>query len=69
VLEREVETVLARQPMRVDISYLKFIDTAGLTVLVRTLASVGQVAVRNPSRILRRVLAATGLTDLLGIEP
>jgi anti-anti-sigma factor len=55
--------------MRVDISDLKFIDSAGLAVPVRTAASVGQVAVRNPSPILRRVLAATGLTDLLGIEP
>jgi len=67
--EREVEAALARQPMRVDISDLKFIDSAGLAVPVRTAASVGQVAVRNPSPILRRVLAATGLTDLLGIEP
>jgi anti-anti-sigma regulatory factor len=49
VFEREVEAALARQPMRVDISDLKFIDSAGLAVPVRTAASVGQVAVRNPS--------------------
>jgi anti-anti-sigma factor len=67
--EREVEAALARQPMRVDISDLKFIDSAGLAVPVRTAASVGQVSVRNPSPILHRVPAATGLTDLLGIEP
>lgn len=71
VLEREVAAVLAKGPARVvfDLSDLAFIDSAGLAVLVTTAATVEQVTVRNPSPILRRVLAATGLTDLLRIEP
>lgn len=71
VLEREVQAILALRPAQVvfDLSELTFIDSAGLAVLVTTANTVGQVAVRNPSPILRRVLAATGLTDLLGIEP
>lgn len=71
VLEREVAAVLAAQPARVvfDVSELAFIDSAGLAVLVTTAGRVAHVAVRNPSPILRRVLAATGLIDLLGIEP
>jgi anti-sigma B factor antagonist len=71
LLREQVDALLARGPSRIvfDVTELRFMDSAGIAVLVTTAAAVGEVAVRNPSPILRRVLAATGLTDLLRLEP
>jgi anti-anti-sigma factor len=70
-LQTKVDALLRKRPSRIvfDLTDLRFMDSAGLAVLVTTAASVGEVSLRNPSPILRRVLAATGLTELLKREP
>ena len=50
-------------------SDLRFIDSAGIAVLIATAAQVPLVEVRNPSAILRRILETSGLTIVLRISP
>jgi anti-anti-sigma factor len=70
-LERQVEQALSRHPPALvfDLAELRFMDSAGIAVFVAASARVERVALRDPSPILRRVLAATGLTGILHIEP
>jgi len=70
-LQAQVDALLRTRPSRIvfDMTDLRFMDSAGIAVLVTTAGTVGEVSLRNPSPILRRVLAATGLTELLKLEP
>jgi anti-anti-sigma factor len=70
---REVVTPLLQQglPHTVifDLSDVSFMDSAGLTVLISVTRGGRTVLLRHPSDILTRLIAATGLSDLLPIEP
>ena len=70
-LETAVESITARHPERLifDLSGLRFIDSAGIAVLIRAAARVNAVSLRNPSPIVRRVVEVTGLSGVLPIEP
>ena len=60
------------QTVSVDMSRLDFIDSVGLTVLIEVAqaAEANQIgfALRSPQRATHKVLAFSGLTDLLTIE-
>jgi anti-sigma B factor antagonist len=62
--------ITAKQPERVvfDLSGLRFMDSAGIAVLIATARTVKSVHLRNPSEVVRRVVEVTGLTELLPIE-
>jgi anti-anti-sigma factor len=66
-----MDVVLARNPKRVvfELSDLDFMDSSGISVLIHAANSVETVELRNPSQIVRRVLEATGLTDVLRMDP
>jgi anti-anti-sigma factor len=68
-LEATLASILAAHPRGLifDLTDLGFMDSAGIAVLINTAAKTG-VALRNPSPIIRRVLEATGLADVLPIE-
>jgi len=70
-LEATVASVLKAPPERVvfEMSELRFMDSAGISVLVRLAAEVEQVEIRDPSPIIRRVIEVTGLTGVLQVEP
>lgn len=51
-----------------DLSALRFMDSAGIAVLLGVAAKVAAVRLRDPSPAVRRVLELTGLTDVLRIE-
>lgn len=70
-LEARIVPVAAENPERLvfDLSELRFMDSAGIAVLVGVAAKVGAVQLRNPSQIVRRVVELTGLTSILPIEP
>jgi anti-sigma B factor antagonist len=57
----------------VDLSNLVFCDSQGLCVLrdthERLLATRGRLTLRQPPRLLRRMLGITGLDNVLNIEP
>jgi anti-sigma B factor antagonist len=52
-----------------DVSGLRFMDSSGIALLVRTQARVGSLTLRQPSAIIRRLVEATGLADILRLEP
>jgi anti-sigma B factor antagonist len=51
-----------------DLTGLRFMDSAGIAVLIGAAAKASSVSLRNPSPIIRRVLEATGLSSVLSIE-
>lgn len=69
-LEATVAAITAQHPQRLifDLTSLRFMDSAGIAVLIGAAAKVDSISLRNPSPIIRRVLEATGLTSVLTIE-
>jgi anti-anti-sigma factor len=55
-------------PLIFDLSGLRFMDSAGIAVLIGATANASSVSLRNPSPTIRRVLQATGLSNVLSIE-
>ncbi len=51
-----------------DLSGLRFIDSAGIAVLLGVAAKVAAVRLRDASPVVRRVIELTGLSDVLRIE-
>jgi anti-sigma B factor antagonist len=69
-LEQAVASITAERPERVvfDLSGLRFMDSAGIAVLLDCAGKVNTVRLRDPSPAVRRVVELTGLTDVLSIE-
>jgi anti-anti-sigma factor len=44
-------------------------DSTGIAVMVYAANKVGNVELRHASNIVRRVVEATGLTDVLRLDP
>jgi anti-anti-sigma factor len=65
-LSAAVAPITATPPSRLtfDLTGLRFIDSAGLAVLVAAAART-TVSVRNPSAIVRSAIDATGLSTVL----
>ena len=57
------------QRLTFDLTGLRFMDSAGIAVLIGAVTKAGSVSLRNPSPIIRRVLETTGLFDVFSIEP
>ncbi len=70
-LEQAISGVLASKPELIifDMSGLRFIDSAGIAVLIRTAGKGSAVQLREPTESVRRVVELTGLQRLLTIEP
>jgi anti-anti-sigma factor len=69
-LEAAISSITAEQPERLifDLSGLRFMDSAGIAVLIDAAAKVDAVHLRDPSPVVRRVIELTGLSGLLPIE-
>ena len=65
-----LESLVAKGPTALvfDFGDLQFMDSSGIALLLRISARVGEVRLRNPSNIVRRVVVNTGLSDVLRIE-
>jgi len=70
-LRTVIEPVMESAPARVDfdLAGLEFMDSSGIALLLRVAAKTQTVRVREPSPIVRRLIEATGLTEILPIEP
>jgi anti-sigma B factor antagonist/stage II sporulation protein AA (anti-sigma F factor antagonist) len=70
-LEATIASVTAEHPRRLifDLSRLRFMDSAGISVLIGAASKVDAVQLRQPSPAVRRVIELTGLSGLLPTEP
>jgi anti-sigma B factor antagonist len=70
-LHERVASIPPRPARRLifDLTDLRFMDSAGIAVLISAEAKANSVSIRNPSPIIRRVLEATGLSSMFPIEP
>jgi anti-sigma B factor antagonist len=69
-LQEAVASITAKRPERLifDLSGLRFMDSAGIAVLIDAAGKVNAVRLRDPSPAVRRVVELTGLTNVLSIE-
>lgn len=65
-----IDPVLAAGPTRLvfDVAALEFLDSSGLAVLLQAAERAGDIVLRNPTGIVRRVVEATGLESTLPVE-
>jgi anti-sigma B factor antagonist len=70
-LEATVETVVADGPDRLifDLSGLRFMDSAGIAVLLSAAGKVPSIELRDPLPPVRRVVELTGLESVLSVAP
>jgi anti-anti-sigma factor len=70
-LRSAVEAATTSRPERLtfDLAALRFMDSAGIAVLLGAAKDVATVRLRSPSQAVRRVVELTGLTDVLVVEP
>lgn len=70
-LKATVASVTANHPQQLilDFSGLRFMDSAGIAVLVDAAKKVPHVQLRDPSPAVRRVVEITGLTAIIAMEP
>jgi anti-anti-sigma factor len=68
---KAIEAVVADHPGRLvfDLSGLAFMDSSGIAVLVHAANNVGTIELRHASAIIRRVVEATGLSEILRLDP
>jgi anti-sigma B factor antagonist len=57
------------QQLIFDLAELRFMDSAGIAVLINATEKAESVRLRNASPIVKRLVEATGLTRVLPIEP
>jgi anti-sigma B factor antagonist len=69
-LEESLVPVMAQSPARLtfELKDLRFMDSAGIAVLVGAAKKVDTVKLRNTSPIVQRVVELTGLSGVLSIE-
>jgi anti-sigma B factor antagonist len=69
-LEQAVASIMAERPERLifELSGLRFMDSAGIAVLLGAAGKVNAVHLRDPSPAVRRIVELTGLTNVLSIE-
>ena len=67
----KLEPVVAKRPQPVvfDLRELAFMDSSGIALLLKLAASAQSVRLRRPSRLVQRMIEATGLSEVLPIEP
>jgi anti-sigma B factor antagonist len=65
-----IDPVIEAAPARVnfDLAGLEFMDSSGIALLLRVAAKAGSVRVREPTAVVRRLIEATGLSEVLPIE-
>jgi anti-sigma B factor antagonist len=70
-LRKAVELLVRANPKRLvfDLGQLTFMDSSGLAAMVFAANNVETIELRRTAPIVRRVIEATGLTEILRMEP
>jgi anti-anti-sigma factor len=65
-----MEELVGQKPSRLvfDLSQLTFMDSSGIAVMVYVANNVEKIDLLHASSIVRRVVEATGLSDILRLE-
>ena len=57
-----------RQPLQLDLAGLRFLDSSGVTVLIRIVNHFDPVTARGATPAVRRVIQVLGLTGRFGLD-
>jgi anti-anti-sigma factor len=70
-IHEAIDQVLSPDPLPVvfDLGGLTFMDSSGIAMMLQISKRVSTIEVRNVTPIVRRVIEATGLVEVLGLEP
>ena len=70
-LRAKIEPVVAKRPQVLvfDLRNLAFMDSSGIALLLQLAAHAKSVRIRRPSAVVQRMIEATGLTEVLVVEP
>jgi anti-anti-sigma factor len=70
-VEADIEPVLATAPERLvfDLSGVAFMDSSGIAMLLRAAKRVARIEVRDPSPAVQLIIEATGLAEVLHVDP
>ena len=70
-LRAQITPTVDRHPDRIvfDLEHLSFMDSSGIAVLLFCAANTGGVEIRNATAIIRRIIEATGVQDVLRLAP
>jgi anti-sigma B factor antagonist len=75
IASREALTNAAQQAIAagasriiLDMSEVTFMDSSGISAVI-TAQAIAPLTLRNPSDAVQRLIAATGLTDTVTVEP
>lgn len=65
-----IDKAWSGNPHRVvfDLRGLTFMDSSGIALMLQVSRRVGKVEVRDAAPMVRRVIEATGLVEVLGLE-
>ena len=71
VVEAELEPFLRTAPEHLvfDMAAVTFMDSSGIAMLLRAAERAAHVEVRHPSPAVQLILRATGLSEVLHVEP
>jgi anti-sigma B factor antagonist len=66
-----VDDAVRERPSRLvfELGGLTFMDSSGIAVMVHAANNAGEIELRHASTIVRRVVEATGLSDVLRLDP
>jgi anti-anti-sigma factor len=70
-LRAEVDAHIASGATRIvfDLAAVSFLDSTALALFAQTTRRGVDVTIRHPSRLARRVIELTGLSDVVTVEP
>ena len=70
-VEAQLEAFIEDWPHRVvfDMAAVTFMDSSGIAMLLRTAERVAVIEVRHPSPPVQLVIRATGLSEVLHVDP
>jgi anti-anti-sigma factor len=70
-MRRVLDPLVAEVPERLifELNELQFMDSSAITVFLQVAARVKRIELRNAGGTVRRIVEATGLTDILHLDP
>jgi anti-sigma B factor antagonist len=70
-IRKAIDAAVANRPARVvlDLSELRFMDSSGLSLLLAAASRIGEVELRQPSAMIRKIIEVTGVSSVFVMTP